>query len=437
MKTTLKKMLFTSMLLSVAGSSILFSAEESIPRVAKLAYVRVIRQNCALPEDTPLLKALGKNRFNQAERLIRMNADVNDGGSSKPLMVAASRDNPEIVKLLVESNADLNFQNDGRATAIMFAIQGSLETAKILVQSNADLNIKDSFGGTALAMAILQISDRGKMLAMVALLTGVDVESKDEIVASLTRAVRSRQIDEYTKKAAMDKLFGEKRTTATRRDSVPTSLNDYNSDGNTELLSLVRGGNLRGISRLLERRADINYPDRDGIRPLTFAAFDGCPETVRLLLENKADASATDKKGNGPLGLAVEHGGCEEIVKLLLEHKADIKAVNRKGFRSLTVAIEHGHEKFVKLLLEHKANADATDRNIKNRKKYRPLTLAVNSGYEEVVKLLLEYKADINYEDGLPLRLAGKRLAKDKNDSGIMKLFRGHMAGSSDVEQEK
>jgi ankyrin repeat protein len=65
-------------------------------------------------------------------------------------MQAAREATPEVVKALVDADADLNAQNEEGMTALMFAAdEDKLETARILVLAGSDVNLKDSDGETA------------------------------------------------------------------------------------------------------------------------------------------------------------------------------------------------------------------------------------------------------------------------------------------------
>ena len=71
-------------------------------------------------------------------------------GGSSPLISAALFDKPEMVKILIDAGADLNFQNnDGSTALITAAFFGRPEIVKILLDSGADKTIKNKYGATA------------------------------------------------------------------------------------------------------------------------------------------------------------------------------------------------------------------------------------------------------------------------------------------------
>ena len=71
------------------------------------------------------------------------------------LMSAARRGNPEIVKLLIDSGADINIRGSiSGVTALMVAVGwGHTEIIKLLIDNGADINIKNYHSSTALIVA--------------------------------------------------------------------------------------------------------------------------------------------------------------------------------------------------------------------------------------------------------------------------------------------
>ena len=64
--------------------------------------------------------------------------------------------NLEMIKLLLESGADVNSRSKDGWTAISRAAgRGNIETMKILIQAGADINVKDKNDGTPLGSAIV------------------------------------------------------------------------------------------------------------------------------------------------------------------------------------------------------------------------------------------------------------------------------------------
>jgi ankyrin repeat protein len=95
----------------------------------------------------PKLKSLLKTKIN---------LEVTDSREMSPLMIAASDNNLEVVQILVEGGADINFKNkEVGKTALMYASShGHYDVAKFLVsQKRLLIDAKDKEGKTALMYA--------------------------------------------------------------------------------------------------------------------------------------------------------------------------------------------------------------------------------------------------------------------------------------------
>jgi len=167
----------------------------------------------------------------------------------------------------------------------------------------------------------------------------------------------------------------------------------------------LHGGAYLGIMELLVavlemKEWDVNARDCTGSTALTWAAYKGHEEVVKMLLEREDvnPDQADTKHSQTPLLLAAQ-GGHEGIVKALLERK-DVnpdRADTKYGWTPLSWAAERGHEGIVKMLLERReVNPDPADTSGRT-----PLFLAVRGGHEGVVVIL--ERGDVNAdkaEDG-------------------------------------
>jgi ankyrin repeat protein len=69
------------------------------------------------------------------------------------LLKASEEGHIEVVKLLLDNGADVNANDGGVYTALMWAcMQDYTELVKILLDRGADINVKDVFGQTALTL---------------------------------------------------------------------------------------------------------------------------------------------------------------------------------------------------------------------------------------------------------------------------------------------
>lgn len=96
-----------------------------------------------------------------------------------PLIIAADETrNPEIIKLLIDSGANTNHQDEDGDTALMKALdEHNNENANILINSGADVNLRNKDGETAIMIAIDEHSSERIILSL--LDAGADVNVRD------------------------------------------------------------------------------------------------------------------------------------------------------------------------------------------------------------------------------------------------------------------
>lgn len=197
-----------------------------------------------------------------------------------PLHYAASKGYDDIVRLLVESGADIGDCGDGEATPLQLATgHAHHNTARLLLELGADMKpAPNSF--TPLHIALC--SGYSKVFDVL-LEKSVEADIKSVYLGStLLHAAVMRE---------------------ERHFSIPA---------------------------LLARGADTNAYDNEGRTPLHMAVLWGFTEVVRCLLTHGADAAAQDLAGETPLHwAALNH--CGEIVGLLLRQGADVDIKDQTG----------------------------------------------------------------------------------------------------------
>jgi ankyrin repeat protein len=97
-----------------------------------------------------------------------------------------------------------------------------------------------------------------------------------------------------------------------------------------QLLAAAGDGDLARIKKLIGLEVGVNYQNRNGETPLSFAAAWNQLNAAKLLLRLGADPNLADKSGGTPLMLAAQHGS-PELVALLIKHGADVKAKDKAG----------------------------------------------------------------------------------------------------------
>jgi len=170
MKTTRTKVLFVSILLSAAVPSMLFSAEdklieqlkqegqlpESIKSAKPSELDRVVLDYCA---KNILMLGLKKGEpgFKIIQLLLQFAIGKPDQFGNTALKCAVYEGNSEVVKALLEHNADVDETSSDGYTALGFAaFQGDFTMAKLLFENNA----KPHFRANKSKRTPLQIAEK-------------------------------------------------------------------------------------------------------------------------------------------------------------------------------------------------------------------------------------------------------------------------------------
>ena len=145
------------------------------------------------------------------------------------------------------------------------------------------------------------------------------------------------------------------------------------------------------VRALVEQKADVNAPGRDGTPALHWLVRVDDLDMARLLIRAGADATRADRYGVTPLYLACANGNAE-MIRLLLEVGADPNAADPTGETALMTAARVGNLDAVTLLLDRGAVPDAKDPEFQQT----ALMVAVRENRPAVAQLLAQRHADVN-----------------------------------------
>lgn len=110
-------------------------------------------------------------------------------------------------------------------------------------------------------------------------------------------------------------------------------------------------GNSKIATLLLEKGADPNVQDKQGITPLHDAARTGFLDTVQALVEYGALVNTPDHNGALPIHIAIREGH-RDVVEFLAP-RSDLKHANINGQTAVDVARSSHVPNMIDLLFAH------------------------------------------------------------------------------------
>jgi len=143
------------------------------------------------------------------------------------------------------------------------------------------------------------------------------------------------------------------------------------------------------VRAMVQRRADVNAPQADGMTALHWAAYQDDFESVELLVHGGANVKAANRYGITPLTLAITNAD-SAMVEMLLQAGADPNTMLPGGETALMTAARVGTLASVKSLLARGAQVDSKD----EKHAQTALMWAAAEGHAPVVQMLIEVGAD-------------------------------------------
>lgn len=157
----------------------------------------------------------------------------------------------------------------------------------------------------------------------------------------------------------------------------------FNEAGSTLLIHAAKIGALQIVELLLERGADLELSDKQGLTALNYAALNGHRDLVEFLLDSMGEAQAMIELAAGYSLHCATTNGHLNVVQLLLDRDAYVDT-KLKGFTALHCAAANGHVNIAELLLKKGAKIYLT-----NLKGHTALHLAAFKNHGEVCKVLI------------------------------------------------
>ena len=281
-----------------------------------------------LSASSPLFDAIRRNDPALVKTLVEAGADVKtaDDTGATPLMYAALYAGPECLKLLIDHRATVNALNKYGATALMWAASQTANV-KLLVARGADVNARASDGVTPLVAAARFNNPEAMQILLAA---GADTKAQETRTNLLTAAfyAPTHEVRDVLTSAHVVLLYPAdvKGPVLNRNRSDVDALNrlfDAGVDPKEQVplitLSLpsffmaAREGQLAAMEAFVDAGMDPNFKGPKGWTALMLAAGGDTPSipAMQYLIDLGADINAKDADGRTALDWALTRGNTE------------------------------------------------------------------------------------------------------------------------------
>jgi ankyrin repeat protein len=240
----------------------------------------------------------------------------------------------EVVKTLLDADADVNAKDKSGVTALMVAAcAGHTEMVETLLDAGADVNAKGEVGFTALMFAAQEGHTEIVEILKQAGATAYGVINLDLLEAA--KAGDAAEVEKLLEQGA--------------------DVNAKGKYGMTALMVAVEGGHTETVKALIDAGADVNAKNIDGWTAWTalmWAVMEGHTEIVKVLIESGAEVNARENITDETALIKAASGGHAEMVKVLMDAGADVNAKNKDGITALMLAAKDGHTEIVEILIQ-------------------------------------------------------------------------------------
>ncbi len=365
--------------------------------------VKLLLNKGAFVEPEAFINIVGSDYTELIKLFFEKGLVLNENESNRALIAAVHQgNNKEIVELLyTKYNLDPNFLDS--YTALMYAANNNnTDIMTLLIEKGANVNFKNKLGDSALTIAVAGLSPNfyhhEPNIEAMRLLIEKGAQADSNILVALALKGEASDIKNFFKQGV-------------QVDS---------KELDESLIFMARKGDSQGVKELLNKGANINALYRDGKTPLMyaaeFAAKGGSIEALKLLLSKGAKINIKDSEGETALSLAAGNPYNDlmniEAVRLLI---AKGVLLDKETFIRMAAK---GYNNEVKLFLEKGIDINAQDKRIKRT----ALMEAAWRGQVETVKLLLNNKKiDVNISD--QRGDTARSLAKSQHHLEIIKML--------------
>ncbi|XP_071177667.1 uncharacterized protein [Mytilus edulis] len=370
------------------------------------------------------LEGIGENKASTLAKIKNWAIDDFASGDT-PLIVSALHGYVDLMKWLIDNQADVDEQREDGASALCMACEEShVKAVKILIENKADANLCKKEGSSPLDIACFFGIDGDTNIISELLQGKANVNYQNETKKNMTPLFMAVQRNFYDAASLLLEHGADHRICL--------------SNGMSVLLVACQKNYIEIVRLLLEKKADPNIEKNDGNTPLFSASAMGFKDITELLLAEGADINKclpskeeitkdleespkalrrikqswvkiarsfgsrktydyikrkgknniTDYlfdvvAGSSPLHIACFMGHFEIIFSFLTNDQLLVDPRKQNGITPLYYACEIGHLKIIQVLLDNKADPNSCKDN-----QFTPLQIAKINKHDDVLSLL-------------------------------------------------
>ncbi|XP_071836319.1 uncharacterized protein [Apostichopus japonicus] len=295
---------------------------------------------------------------------------MKDSNKDTALHIACRKAEGDMIKLLVDSGAQVDIQNDDGHTPLhITAWLGDVTTLKYLYHVKANPDICDKLDRSPLHIA----AENGH------------TEVVELLVDRFKASVAARTKDGSTLMHIASQCGHPDTALAFLKKGVP--LHMPNKAGAVCLHAAAKRGHTAVVKALLTKGALVDARTKDNYSALHISVQYCKPLVVQTLLGYGAQVQLKGGKAQeAPLHIAARIKEGEKVAEMLLKSGADVNATMSNGETALHVAARHGHLKMVQALLEEGADVEYGSKVGEN-----PLHVAVRHAHYPIVNELITF----------------------------------------------
>ncbi len=300
---------------------------------------------------------------------------------------AAGTEHSDILQMLLDRGADVNFERDGSTALGAAANRLNLQNVRLLIARGANVNLRAADSRTALHEAIdgnnsadSRELEKNRIEIVKGLLSkGADISARWQYMSTRDPTPLLLAIDKEHTQIALLLIEAGSDVNAQTGDDERSM---------TALMWAAKEGLIEVVRALLAKGAKVNARNERDETALMIAIYGSYQRqaTIALaLIAGGADVNAHDKRGETALMDAAKsvYEFEEGLVEMLIANGVRINAVNNDGWTALMLAARSGRSDIVRILMRRGADINAV-----NHDGQTALTIASKAGRTEVVKLL-------------------------------------------------